>query len=167
MFTRLFRFGDRFTALNNAYDAQFRSIAKQIGEEMKIQSFLKEGVYAMIGGPAYETPAELKMFKAMGIDAVGNYLKGRTCYTFFKQKYVYSITPGMSTVQEVIAARHSGLRCLALSVISNTAILGYDTSDKPSEQEVIIGAKEAENHLQELILTFLKRVQTQVINQPL
>lgn len=64
-------FGERFTALNNAYDKELRDLAKGIGGELGISEIVKEGVYGMIGGPAYETPAELRMFKCMGIDAIG------------------------------------------------------------------------------------------------
>ncbi len=70
----------------------------------------------------------------------------------------------MSTVQEIIAARHCGLRCLALSIISNIGVLGYETKDKPNEQEVINSAKEAENYLHDFIHRFLIRVQTQLVD---
>jgi len=131
-------FGERFTALNDAYDADYRAIARKIGEEMGIGRVIKEGIYGMIGGPAYETPAELRMFRAMGIDAIG-----------------------MSTVQEVIAARHCGLRCLAFSIISNLCVLGYETSEKPNEQEVIDTARDAEVYLHDFMLRFLKKIQAE------
>ncbi|XP_021957032.1 purine nucleoside phosphorylase [Folsomia candida] len=132
-------FGERFTALNDAYDSKFRTVAKQIGEDMKMGRVMKEGVYGMIGGPAYETPAELRMFKMMGIDAIG-----------------------MSTVQEIIAARHCGIRCLAFSIISNIAVLGYDTTDKPNEEEVIVTAKDAEVYLHDFILRFLTQIESEL-----
>lgn len=64
----------------------------------------------------------------------------------------------MSTVQEIIAARHCGLRCLAFSIISNMGVLGYDTEEKPNEQEVIDAAKDAESYLHEFILRIVGRV---------
>ena len=70
------RFGTRFFGANNCYDKEYRIMAKKIHESMgeNVQGTLQEGVYAMLGGPNFETVAELKMLKVCGIDAVGKSL---------------------------------------------------------------------------------------------
>lgn len=88
--------GPRFPDMSHAYDEEYREKAKQVGKEMGIT--LQEGVYMAFTGPTYETPAEIRMARAMGADAVG-----------------------MSTVPEVIVARHAGIRVLGISCITNLA----------------------------------------------
>lgn len=88
--------GVRFPDMSQAYDPELGAIAAEVA---KAQGFeLKEGVYAGLLGPTYETPAEVRMMKTLGADAVG-----------------------MSTVLEVIAARHMGMRVLGVSCITNLA----------------------------------------------
>ncbi|CAH1210402.1 Purine nucleoside phosphorylase 1 [Paenibacillus plantiphilus] len=88
--------GVRFPDMSEAYSSRLRGLARQTAEA---QGFtLREGVYVGILGPSYETPAEIRMMRTMGADAVG-----------------------MSTVAEVIAARHSGIEVLGISCISNMA----------------------------------------------
>ena len=99
------RLGPRFPDMTVAYDAELRALARQIAAQQQLA--LQEGVYAAVLGPSYETPAEVRMLAAMGADAVG-----------------------MSTVPEVIAARHMGVRVLGLSCITNLgAGLGEGTLD--------------------------------------
>ncbi len=88
--------GPRFPDMTDAYDAEFRRRAKEIGERQGLP--LPEGVYAGLLGPTYETPAEIRYLRAIGADLVG-----------------------MSTVPEVIAARHMGIRCMAISCVTNMA----------------------------------------------
>lgn len=90
------KFGPRFPDLSEAYDAKYRSYAKETAEELDID--LKEGIYFGVTGPSYESPAEVKMVRKLGGDAVG-----------------------MSTVPEVIIARHSGIRVLGVTAITNYA----------------------------------------------
>jgi len=90
--------GPRFLDLSEAYDREYLNIMKNLADEQKIASALQFGVYAAVSGPTYETPAETRMLRLLGGDAVG-----------------------MSTVPEVIAARHGGLRVLGVSVITNLA----------------------------------------------
>lgn len=90
------RIGVRFPDMSEAYSKKFRELAKQVAGDINIE--VKEGVYVGNTGPSYETPAEIKMLRVMGGDAVG-----------------------MSTVPEVIVARHSGLNVLGISCISNMA----------------------------------------------
>jgi purine-nucleoside phosphorylase len=106
------RLGPRFPDMTVAYDAELRAVARQVALEQALQ--LHEGVYAAVLGPSYETPAEVRMLAAMGADAVG-----------------------MSTVPEVIAARHMGVRVLGLSCITNLgAGLGAGTLDHAHVGEV-------------------------------
>lgn len=88
--------GPRFPDLSDAYDPELRAQARQAATELGIE--LGEGVYAAWLGPQFETPAEIRFMRAFGGDLVG-----------------------MSTVQEVIAARHMGIRCLGISVVTNMA----------------------------------------------
>jgi purine-nucleoside phosphorylase len=88
--------GARFPSMRNAYDPALRDLARQVAGELNIA--VAEGVYVAMLGPNYETGAEVRMLGALGADAVG-----------------------MSTVPEVIAARHAGLRVAGISVISNEA----------------------------------------------
>jgi purine-nucleoside phosphorylase len=90
------RFGLRFHDMTSAYDRRFREMAVGEGNRMGIGMF--EGVYAGLLGPSYETPAEIRYLRAVGADLVG-----------------------MSTVLEVIAARHSGIRVLGISCVTNAA----------------------------------------------
>lgn len=89
-------FGPRFPGMSVAYDARFRRIAQQAAQELGYE--LKEGVYAALAGPSYETPAEIRFLRTIGADLVG-----------------------MSTVPEVIVARHMGIGVLALSCVTNMA----------------------------------------------
>jgi purine-nucleoside phosphorylase len=88
--------GPRFPDMSEAYDAGMRKIALEAARRKNIS--LQEGVYIGLSGPSYETPAEIRMCRALGADAVG-----------------------MSTVAEVIAARHMGMRVLGISCITNMA----------------------------------------------
>jgi purine-nucleoside phosphorylase len=98
------RFGERFPPLAHAYDAELRTLAHAVASSWP-EITLHEGVYTMVGGPNYETSAELKFLRTIGTDAVG-----------------------MSTVPEVIVARHMRMRVLGLSLITNLA-----TGDETAE----------------------------------
>ena len=90
------RLGARFPDMSNAYQKQLIQLAKRTANRMDLD--IKEGVYFGNSGPMYETPAEVRMIRLLGADAVG-----------------------MSTVPEVIAANHAGMKVLGLSCISNMA----------------------------------------------
>ena len=88
--------GPRFPDMSEAYSRAYREIAKSVAEELCIH--LPEGVYAAMLGPSYETPAEIRFLRAIGADMVG-----------------------MSTVPEVIAANHMGMKVLGISCVTNMA----------------------------------------------
>jgi purine-nucleoside phosphorylase len=90
------RFGPRFPDLQNAYDAAFRELALAAGKRLGVP--ITSGVYAAMTGPSYESPAEIRFLRTIGADVVG-----------------------MSTVAEVIAARHQGMKVLAISCVTNLA----------------------------------------------
>ena len=90
------RFGPRFPGMSEAYCKSYRRHAQAAARELGID--LKEGVYAALAGPSYETPAEIRYLRTIGADLVG-----------------------MSTVPEVIAARHMGIDVLAISCVTNMA----------------------------------------------
>jgi purine-nucleoside phosphorylase len=90
------KFGPRFPDMSTAYDKRFREL--MLAEGLRRGVEMGEGVYAALAGPSYETPAEIRYLKTIGADLVG-----------------------MSTVPEVIAARHSGMRVLGISCVTNAA----------------------------------------------
>ena len=104
--------GPRFPDMMNAYNDVLRDIAVGISSEIDIG--LRQGIYASLAGPNFETPADLRFLQVIGADAVG-----------------------MSTVPEVIVARHSGIRVLGISGISNKANLDGNT---PTSHEEVIEA---------------------------
>lgn len=89
-------FGDRFVGMEDAYDAELRHLLQEVAKEQGFN--LPEGVYISVLGPMFETPAEIRAFRILGADAVG-----------------------MSTVSEVIVARHCGLKVVVVAAISNFA----------------------------------------------
>ena len=111
------RFGERFPALAQAYDAGLRALARSVAARGP-DITLHEGVYTMVGGPNYETGAELKFLGIIGTDAVG-----------------------MSTVPEVVVARHMGMRVLGLSLITNAAT--GDETQEVNHAEVLAVADAA------------------------
>ena len=97
-------FGVRFPAMSDAYDLELRRRAHRTWKQVEVIGGtgrkLHEGVYAFVSGPNYETRAECRLLRILGADMVG-----------------------MSTVPEVIVARHAGMRVLALSLVTNNAVL--------------------------------------------
>ncbi|VDD91568.1 unnamed protein product [Enterobius vermicularis] len=112
------RFGARFVSVHAAYDVQLRKMALEIGQKIGVR--VHEGIYVMSGGPQYESPAEVLMFKTVGADALG-----------------------MSTCHEVTIARQCGMRVLGFSLITNIANLDADVAVEVKHEEVLETAKEA------------------------
>lgn len=107
---------ERFPDMSAPYDADLRALAHRVARTAGLR--LEDGVYAGLMGPSYETPAEIRMLERLGADAVG-----------------------MSTVQEVMAARARGMRCLGLSVITNAA--AGTTGERLSHEEVMAAGRTA------------------------
>jgi purine-nucleoside phosphorylase len=125
------RFGARFPDMSEIYSKEYVNLADKIAAENGIN--VKHGVYIGVTGPCFETPSEYRMFWRMGADAVG-----------------------MSTVPEAIVARHGGMKCFAVSVITDLGIDGM--VERVSHQEVLNAANVAAPNLSKLILEFVKAV---------
>jgi purine-nucleoside phosphorylase len=117
-------FGPRFPDMSAAYDKNFRALTLAEGRRLGID--LGEGVYAALAGPSYETPAEIRYLRSVGADLVG-----------------------MSTVPEVIAARHSGIRVLGISCVTNAAA---GVLDQPLDhKEVLETAERVKDQFMDLL----------------
>ncbi len=107
--------GVRFLDMSAAYDADLRAAAHDVAREAGFA--VRQGVYAMIAGPTFESPAEIRFLRLAGADAVG-----------------------MSTVPEVVVARHEGMRVLGVSVITNMASGALAAADELTHQDVLATA---------------------------
>jgi purine-nucleoside phosphorylase len=123
--------GVRFPDMSQAYDPAIMVMARKAAEEEKME--LQEGVYISLAGPSFETPADLRFLRIIGADAVG-----------------------MSTVPEVIAARHGGTRVLGISGISNKANL--DGATTTTHEEVLEAGQILAPKLTTLIRGVLRRL---------
>jgi purine-nucleoside phosphorylase len=124
--------GPRFPDMSDAYDAQLRQMALEEAHRLHID--LQQGIYLATQGPTYETPAEYRMFRLLGADAVG-----------------------MSTVPEIIVANHCGIRCLGISVITNIG----QASQQVSHEEVEAAAAAAQPKMSAIFKEMLRRVAVQ------
>jgi len=106
------RFGPRFPDMSEAYDGELRRLALQVAADLQIK--LHQGVYICLAGPNFETPADLRFLRQIGADAVG-----------------------MSTVPEVIVARHGGLKVLGVSGISNVLRVEPGATSPINHMEVL------------------------------
>lgn len=149
-------FGVRFPPLSDAYDISLRQLAHRCWNELRQQSpssrKMHEGVYAYVAGPSYETRAECRMLRGLGADVVG-----------------------MSTVPEIIVARHSNMRVLAFSLVTNKSVLDptvradnpelqgmtrqqldeYMSQGKAEHGEVLEAGKAAAMDMQSLVLSIV------------
>ncbi len=108
------KFGQRFPDMTTAYDKGYRGLARDEAKRLGIE--LGEGVYAALAGPSYETPAEIRHLRVIGADLVG-----------------------MSTVSEVIAASHSGIKVLGISCVTNAAA---GILDQPLDHNEVLATAE-------------------------
>jgi len=123
--------GPRFPDMSEAYDSALRSVAREAARQKGI--VLREGVYIGLLGPSYETPAEIRMFRALGADAVG-----------------------MSTVPEVIVANHMGIRVLGISCITNMA--AGILPQKLTHKEVMDTTERVREQFQSLLQGIISRL---------
>lgn len=127
----LSEFGERFPDMSQPYDRALMSLARQAAKQGGVQ--LREGVYVCLAGPSFESPADLRFLRAAGADAVG-----------------------MSTVPEVIVARHGKTRVLGISGISNKANL--DGSTITTHEEVLAAGKMIVPRLKAILLGVLNQI---------
>jgi purine-nucleoside phosphorylase len=123
--------GPRFVDMSEPYDKELSAIAKEIAKENNIK--LSEGVYAGLTGPCFETPAEYRFLWRMGADVVG-----------------------MSTVPEVIVAKHSGMKCFGISIVTDLGVEG--TVQNVSHEEVQQIARLQEPKMTLLVKELVKRM---------
>ena len=129
------RFGPRFPDMTQAYSKSYRKAAQE--EAAKLGMPLEVGVYAALLGPSYETPAEIRYLRTIGADLVG-----------------------MSTVAEVIAARHMGIQVLAISCVTNMAA---GILDQPlSHQEVMETGEKVRGQFEALLQAVLPRIEAEI-----
>ena len=122
--------GPRFPDMHEPYDLKLVALADKIAEEKGIR--VMHGTYVGVQGPTFETPHEYKMYHLLGDDAVG-----------------------MSTVPEVIVARHSGIKVFGISVITDLG--GFEPPVQVSHEEVQIAANEAQPRMTEIFREMIKR----------
>ena len=122
--------GPRFPDMHEAYDASLIALADKIAEEKGIK--LQHGVYVGVQGPTFETPAEYRMYRLLGGDAVG-----------------------MSTVPEVIVARHCGIKVFGVSIITDLG--GFDVPVEVSHEEVQKAANAAQPVMTEIMREMIRR----------
>ncbi len=125
--------GPRFPDMTYPYDVALRRLAQDVAAEEGVP--LREGVYAFVGGPSYETPAELRLLRTVGADAVG-----------------------MSTVPEVVVARHGGMRVLGISTITNIATPDPQPGATTTHEEVLEVGALVVPRLTRLLHALLRRI---------
>ncbi|KAG0349141.1 hypothetical protein BG004_001565 [Podila humilis] len=135
-------FGDRFPPTSDAYCPRLRRLVYEAAKKLDVPKFLHEGIYVMVSGPSYESKAECRFLKQIGADVVG-----------------------MSTVPEVVVARHCGIKVLGLSLVTNRAVVHRELRSDPdapaeerpveekiaSHQEVLDAADARAKDLQTLV----------------
>lgn len=126
-------FGDRFPAMNDAYSHRLVNLARTAAREANIG--LQEGVYVWVAGPNFETPAEIRLLRAWGGDAVG-----------------------MSTVPEAMVACHAGMEVLAFSTITNLCVDNLEATDRPDAEEVVAAGRAVGEAYARLLRTLLPRL---------
>ena len=123
------RFGPRFLDLHEPYNLKMIEVVENIAKQNSIP--VQKGIYLALQGPTFETPAEYKMVSLMGADTVG-----------------------MSTVPEVIVAKHMGMHCLGISVITDLGLEGH--VEEVSHEAVQLAAKSSEKKISKLVKEFVK-----------
>lgn len=131
--SNLEEFGPRFPDMTRPYDPKLIALAKETAAEMGIE--VKEGVYLGGTGPSYETPAEYKFFRLSGGDAVG-----------------------MSTIPEVIIARHAGIPVFGMSVITNEAHDNYSDDYVNDGHDVVVAADQATDKMSALFAKMIEKL---------
>ncbi|XP_060519968.1 purine nucleoside phosphorylase isoform X2 [Cylas formicarius] len=135
------RFGPRFPPMNKAYNREIINSAKKVAVEAGLGDYIHEGVYTCLGGPNFETVAELRALKALGADAVG-----------------------MSTVHEVITANHCDMTVFVFSLITNECVTDYEKHNEPNHEEVIDAGRKREETLRKFVGQLLKKVFQPMLN---
>lgn len=126
-------FGPRFPAANRVYTRRLRELAQEVATSAELA--LQRGVYVVLSGPNFESPAEIRMLRLLGGDAVG-----------------------MSTVPEALVAHHAGMEVLAVSTITNLGLAELYSDGEPTHEEVIEAGRIIVPRLSTLLLGLLRRL---------
>ena len=126
-------FGIRFPSMTETYAAPMRRLALETASDLKIT--LRQGVYAYLAGPNFESPAEVRFLRGAGADAVG-----------------------MSTVPEALVGVHAGMQVLGISTITNVAIDQLDTDRDTNHEEVMETGQRVVPMLTDLLTGILERL---------
>jgi purine-nucleoside phosphorylase len=126
-------FGTRFPATNRVYTRRLRDLTAEVAAQVGVP--LRRGVYVALSGPNFESPAEIRMWRGLGGDAVG-----------------------MSTVPEALAAHHAGMEVLAISTITNATIAEVDSNIEPTHEEVVEAGRLIVPRLTQLLIGVLSRL---------
>ena len=132
--------GLRFHPMSNAYPEELRSIAKRAATALGFNFFRPEGTYCFVTGPMYESKAEANFLRTIGGDAVG-----------------------MSTIPEVTAAHHAGLKVLGLSLITNKVLMPGDNGPAANHEEVTGEANNRSAQLQTFVKKIVEILKTEVL----
>ncbi|XP_056679169.1 purine nucleoside phosphorylase-like [Monodelphis domestica] len=131
------RFGETFPPTSDAYDRILRQKAHGMWKQMDQEQPVHEGTYVMVGGPNFETiAAECRFLQKIGADVVG-----------------------MSTVPEVMVARHCGLRAFGFSLITNKSILDYETHETANHEALLMAGQQAAKKLEKFVCILVENMQ--------
>ena len=133
--------GPRFPSVSDAYDTRLQSIIVKCARDIGISDYIREnGTYCYVSGPAYESRAESKFLRSIGGDCVG-----------------------MSTIPEVITAKHCGMKILGLSFMTNKVIIEQSDGPPASHQEVLEAVEKSGIHVENLVKAFITKNNLQSI----
>jgi len=135
------RFGPRFPSMTGTYDKELRKLIVNIATELNIENLLQEGIYCMVGGPSFESIAELRYLQTVGADCVG-----------------------MSTCPEAIVAKHCGMRVFGMSLVTNKCVIDYEDTAEPNHEEVLETGRLRAADMQNLVSVFVKRIPEAIVN---
>jgi len=129
------RFGPRFPSMTDAYDRHMIKTAQSVVKHLDQESTTRLGVYAQMPGPCYETVAELRMLRVLGCDV-----------------------SGMSIAPEVTVARHCGIKCFGISMVTNICVQDYETKEVANHAEVIEVANRRAKDMETFFMEFIVRL---------
>ncbi|KAF5288292.1 hypothetical protein FQA39_LY04060 [Lamprigera yunnana] len=130
-------FGTRFPSMTDMYNKKLIKHIREVAKDEDFENDVCEGIYACVGGPSFETVSEIRMLKIIGADAVG-----------------------MSTANEVIAARHCNMVVFAFSIITNMCVTSYDASENPDHDQILDVAKTKEHVIKRIINNVVQYVKS-------
>lgn len=130
--------GPRFPPTSNMYDTSLQDVVLETASQLSFEEFVrKDGTYCFVSGPMYESRAECRFLRSIGGDTVG-----------------------MSTVPELLAAHHSGMKVLCLSLVTNKVVIEENEGPPASHEEVIAAVDQRSQQLQSLVLQIVQKLQT-------